>query len=282
MHILPKWWHLFPQKIKVTLYFFSITASESHLLPVNTSPMAQHSTATPRSSYVTTTAHFTPFPWDAARMHGLYGTAWEKCSNEARSCKRLWQQYLSTLTVFTTKSCKYKSALFCMLIVQTNGWWKEKRAGIAVIQKGATAEVSAEENPAAAPRTPKNTSARQQGFMCSPSQSSAPIPHHPYIPQKKKKTGTRCSNIYPELFVLHLPLNSLQILRTNLKWKDTNFRGPFFFFPPPWGFTVLLCLLNWQELLSSQFAQTQLLQRFRQNTCRAFINQLSQERLFFK
>lgn len=243
--------------------------------------MAQHSTATPRSSYVTTTAHFTPFPWDAARMHGLYGTAREKCSNEARSCKRLWQQYLSTLTVFTTKSCKYKSALFCMLIVQTNGWWKEKRAGIAVIQKGATAEVSAEENPAAAPRTPKNTSARQQGFTCSPSQSSAPIPHHPYIPQKKKNRNTLLQHL-PRAVRSPFAFEFLTNPKNQFKMKRYQFQRSFFFFPPPWGFTVLLCLLNWQELLSSQFAQTQLLQRFRQNTCRAFINQLSQERLFFK
>lgn len=154
------------------------------LQPDNTSPAAQHNTATPRSSYVTATAHFMLFPWDAARMHGA---AREKCSNEAGSRKRFWQQYLSTLTVFTTKSCKYESALFCMLIVQTNGWQGERRASVAVIQEGATAEVCAEEKSAAAPRTPTNTSARQQWFPCSPSQSSAPIPHHPYIPLQKKQ-----------------------------------------------------------------------------------------------
>lgn len=118
-----------------------------------------------------------------------------------------------------------------MLIVQTNGWWKEKRAGIAVIQKGATAEVSAEENPAAAPRTPKNTSARQQGFMCSPSQSSAPIPHHPYIPQKKKTRNTLLQHL-PRAVRSPFAFEFLTNPKNQFKMKRYQFQRSFFFFSP--------------------------------------------------
>lgn len=65
------------------------------------------------------------FPWEATSMHSLYRFSHKKFSNQSSSCKHLWQQYLSTLTIFKTKSCKYKSALLGMLIIRTNEGWKK-------------------------------------------------------------------------------------------------------------------------------------------------------------
>lgn len=116
-----------------------------------------------------------------------------------------------------------------------------------------------------------------QPFSELSSHSTPPI----YSPEKKKNRNTLLQHL-PRAVRSPSAFEFLTNPKNQFKMKRYQFQRSFFFSPPPWGFTVLLCLLNWQELLSSQFAQTQLLQRFRQNTCRAFINQLSQERLFFK